>query len=326
MKTIEVRNLRKIFRRPLKSEGFKGLLKFYFNPSYDEVEALKGISFDAYKGEILTILGPNGAGKTTTLKILTGILHPTDGTARVLGHIPQQKEREFLNRIGFLSSQRRFAQYVGWDLPAVDVFRLVKAIYDIENEAFRVRVKKFVDMLEIGEFLEVPIRKLSLGQRAKVEIITAVLHYPDVLFLDEPTLGLDVVAADILRNFIIEYVRETGSTVIFTSHYMKDVESLSDRLIIIDRGEIIFEGDIGEIYRKFSKFRKIKFILEGNIEKPPFEEFLQSHDGNELSYTVAIDETKEFISAMISKYPVRDLTVEEQDLEDIIKTVFRRET
>ncbi len=326
MKTVEVTDLRKIFRRPLKAEGFRGLLKFYLNPSYDVVEALKGISFNAYKGEILTILGPNGAGKTTTLKILTGILHPTDGSVRVLGYNPRKREKDFLSRIGFLSSQRRFAEYMGWDLPPVDVFRLVKAIYNIDEKTYKDRVKNFVDLLEVEETLEVPIRKLSLGQRAKIEIITAVLHHPEVLFLDEPTLGLDVVAADILRNFIVDYVRNTGSTVIFTSHYMKDVESLSDRLIIIDRGRIVFEGEIDEIYRKFSKFRKVKFIMEEEVKNPPFEELLEYHEGNELSYRVSIGKTREFITGMISKYPVRDVTIKEQDLEDIIKTVFRGET
>ncbi len=326
MITVEVNDLRKVFRRPLKSEGFRGLVEFYLRPRYDRIEALRGISFEAFEGEILTILGPNGAGKTTTLKILSGIIHPTAGSVRVLGFVPYKREKEFLRKIGFLSSQKRFAEYMGWDLPPVDTFSLIKTIYGIDERTFKKRMDFFVDLLDVKPILNVPLRKLSLGQRAKIEIITAVLHYPKVLFLDEPTLGLDVVASNLIRNFIKEYIKTTGATVLFTSHYMSDVENLTDRLIIINRGQIIFEGKLSEIYSRFSKFREVRLVFESPPERLPLSEKLIRDNGNEVVYRVEAARTREFISGMLERFQIKDITIQDESLEEIIRNIFGGET
>jgi len=324
MSAIVVENLKKIFKRPLKSEGFKGLVRFYFKQEYEKIEALKGVSFEVKEGQIFTILGPNGAGKTTILKILSGIIHPTDGYVRVLGHSPQKREKDFLRKIGFLSSQKRFAQFIAWDLPAVDLFRLVKAIYDIDENTYRKRLDSIIESLEVGDYLEVPIRKLSLGQRAKIELIAAILHYPEVLFLDEPTLGLDIIAARDLREFIKNYVNETNATVVLTSHYMKDIEDLSDELIILDRGEIVFHGDLEKIYEKFSMHRLVKFVLEEEFkgELPEADKLIRK-DTNTVVYKIAADETRRFVKSFIDRFEVKDVTVEDEDLEDVIGRIYR---
>jgi len=326
MPSIIVRNLRKIFRRPLKSEGFKGILEFYFHQKYEEVEALKGISFEAEPGKILTILGPNGAGKTTILKILTGIIHPTSGTVRVLDHIPQKRESKFLHRIGFLSSQKRFAEYIAWDLPPVDLFRLVKAIYNIDDKTYKSRMDYLISALDITDFLNVTVRKLSMGQKAKVEIIAAVLHFPEVLFLDEPTLGLDVVAAENLRNFIRDYKNEVGATVILTSHYVKDIEDLSDELIVINQGEIIFRGNISQIYQEFSRHRIVKFTFESKKEMElPLPDKILRKDAMGVSYKIEANRTKELVQYFVENFEVKDIVIEDEELEDVIKRIYRGE-
>ncbi len=322
-KTIVVDNLKKVFRRPIKKEGFRGLLDFYLRPRYDVVEALKGISFEAFYGEILTILGPNGAGKTTTLKILSGILHPDYGSVSVLGHIPQKREKAFLKSIGFLTSQRRFVEYMGWDLPAVDTFKLVKEIYDIDDRTFKDRVKLLSEMLDLDGILEVPVRKLSLGQRARVEILCAILHYPAVLFLDEPTLGLDIVAQKSLREFIKEFVRKTGTTVLFTSHYMKDIEALSDRLIILNKGRIVFQGRLLDVYEKFSKSKRVEIEFEKMPERVPFKDRLIEMSLMRALYRIDSDKVTSFIKDVVSRFSVKDIKIMEESLEDLIGRIFR---
>src|ERR687884_858783 len=256
---IWARELRKVYRVHQREEGLGATLRSLVRRRFVDVAAVEGISFEIGEGEIVGFLGPNGAGKTTTLKMLSGLLYPTSGEARVLGHVPSKREREFLRRITLVMGNRNQLQ---WDLPALDSFELNRAIYRVPHEQFRATRDELVELLEVGDLVRKPVRNLSLGERMKVEIVGALLHLPRVLFLDEPTIGLDVTMQRRIRGFVAEYNSRYGATVLLTSHYMADVEALCKRVVVIHHGRLLFDGDLVALTERFAAYKTIEAVIE----------------------------------------------------------------
>ena len=252
---VHVDALSKTFRVPVREAGLGQSVISLFKREFRDVEAVKNITFRLEPGEIVGFLGPNGAGKTTTIKMLTGLLYPSAGTARVLGHEPWRREKELLRRIALVMGQRN---NLAWDLPAVDSFELNKAIYGVPDDVFRQRKADYIEILDVADIAVKPVRNLSLGERMKMEIVAALLHGPEILFLDEPTIGLDVTMQRRLRQFILEYNAESGATVLLTSHYMADVSAMVSRVIVIDRGSILYDGPLTGLSDRFSAHKTIR--------------------------------------------------------------------
>src|SRR5690242_4166115 len=284
-----------------------------------DVRAVDAISFDIGAGEVVGFLGPNGAGKTTTLKMLSGLLYPTGGDATVLGHVPSKRERDFLRRITLVMGNRNQLQ---WDLPALDSFELNRAIYRVPHEQFRATRDELVELLEIGDLVRKPVRNLSLGERMKVEIVGALLHLPQVLFLDEPTIGLDVTMQKRIRGFIAEYNRRHGATVLLTSHYMADVEALCRRVIVIHHGRILFDGALSSLADEFAAYKTIGVVLEnGGAPLDAYGDVVH-RDGDRVALRVPKRETSRVAARLLADHDVLDLTIEEPPIEDVIESVF----
>jgi ABC-2 type transport system ATP-binding protein len=264
MNDIEAIQLAKTFKVPQKAPGLTGALKSLFNRQYRDVQAVKGISFHIKEGELVGFLGPNGAGKTTTLKMLSGLLHPTSGEAQVLGHVPWKRERTFQKQFTMIMGQRT---QLWWDLPAWDSFLLNKEIFEIPQAEFDITVKELTRLLEIEDLLEIPVKKLSLGQRMKAELACSLLHSPKVLLLDEPTIGLDVVMQQKVREFILSYNKKRRATILLTSHNMDDVAELCTRVILINHGTIFFDGSLTEFHARYSKQKLIEAMRDAFTEK-----------------------------------------------------------
>ena len=322
MAIIEVHQLVKSFRVADKEPGFAGTLKHFVRRKYRDVEAVKGISFDIAPGEMVGFLGPNGAGKTTTLKMLTGLIHPTAGRVTVAGSEPFQRPPAFLKRITMVMGQK---QQLIWDLPALDSLRINGAVYEIPEAECQRRIKELADMLELDEQLTKPVRKLSLGERMKAELLAALLHRPDVLFLDEPTLGLDVTMQRRIRSFIADYNAQSGATVLLTSHYMADVEALCERVVVIHHGQLLFDGQLAELVRRFSPHKTIVVDLE--TEGADLSDYgdVVSAEGSRITLTVPKKQAALTTSRLLGDLPVIDLTVEETSIEDVIEQVFAQE-
>jgi ABC-2 type transport system ATP-binding protein len=282
-------------------------LRSLFKRQWREVHAVEDISFDIEAGEVVGFLGPNGAGKTTTLKMLSGLLYPTSGEGLVLGHVPSKREREYLRRMTLVMGNRNQLQ---WDLPALDSFELNRAIYRLPREDFRRTRDELIELLDIGDLIRKPVRQLSLGERMKVEVVGSLLHLPQVLFLDEPTIGLDVTMQRRLRSFIAEYNRRHGATVLLTSHYMADVEALCKRVIVIHHGRILFDGQLAALADRFSTTKTIEAVLE---------------NGEHMSLQVPKAEISQATAKLLAEHDVTDLTVEDPPIEDVIEQVFATE-
>ena len=276
---IHVDDLSKVFRVPVREGGLAASLKSLVRREHRDVRAVDSVSFDIAPGEVVGFLGPNGAGKTTTLKMLSGLLYPTAGELRVLGHVPSRRESDFLRRITMVMGNRNQLQ---WDLPALDSFELMRAIYRLHPDDFRRVRDEFVELLDLGDLVKKPVRNLSLGERMKVEIAAALLHQPDVLFLDEPTLGLDVTMQKRIRSFVAEYNRRRGATVLLTSHYMADVQALCKRVIVIHHGRILYDGEQVRLGTRFSATKTIAVTLAegaGTPDLAPYGEVITAQDG-----------------------------------------------
>ena len=294
-------------------------LKSLVHRRVEQVHAVDGISFDLASGEIVGFLGPNGAGKTTTLKMLSGLLHPTSGEVTVLGHVPWKREKDFLRQITLVMGQRN--QLV-WDIPAMDSFELNRAIYRIPTEDYRIMVNELTELLELGPLLHKPVRNLSLGERMKCEIAAALLHRPSVVFLDEPTIGLDVTMQRRIRSFIAEYNQRFGATVLLTSHYMADVEALCQRVIVIHRGKLLFDGDLSKLVQKFTAHKTIVVQLtDCQADLAVYGEVMSCSDG---SFTLRVPkaETARITGRLLANLPVIDLLVEDPPIEEVIERVF----
>jgi ABC-2 type transport system ATP-binding protein len=317
--TVHVQELSKSYRVPVREAGIRAAVKSLFNRRTREVAAVREISFQLEAGEMVGFLGPNGAGKTTTLKVLTGLLHPTGGDARVLGHQPWRRDRDFLRRITLVMGQRN--QLV-WDIPVLDSFERNRAIYRIDRHQYRERVDELAALLDLGSLLDKPVRNLSLGERMKCEIAAALLHAPSVLFLDEPTIGLDVSMQRRLRAFLQEYNRRTGATVILTSHYMADVEALCRRVIVIHHGRLLFDGDLTALVQQFAAYKTISVKTNGESFEPSNFGEVISVEGGRISWRVTKEDAPLITSALLSELDVSDLSVEDPPIDEVIDRIF----
>ena len=319
---IRIRNLSKTFVVTKREAGLRAALRSLVHRRKEEVRAVDGISFDLAPGEVVGFLGPNGAGKTTTLKMLSGLLHPTSGELAVLGYRPWKREKAFLRQITLVMGQRN--QLV-WDIPAADSFELNRAIYRIPAADYRRTVDELSDLLELKPLLGKPVRNLSLGERMKCEIAASLLHRPQVVFLDEPTIGLDVTMQRRIRSFIAEYNRRNGATVLLTSHYMADVEALCRRVIVIHRGRLLFDGRLSELVRSFSAHKTIVVQLgDCQADLRAYGEVVSCEDGR-ATLRVAKAETARVTERLLADLPVIDLTVEDPPIEEVIERVFAQE-
>jgi ABC-2 type transport system ATP-binding protein len=316
---VRVCALRKVFDVPEREAGALAALRSLVRRTSRRVAAVAGIDFAVSPGEVVGFLGPNGAGKTTTLKMLSGLLYPTDGEAIVLGHVPSRRERAFLRQIALVMGNRN---QLGWDIPAADSFELNRVIYRIPPEDFRRTLDELVELLELGELIRKPVRNLSLGERMKCEVAAALLHRPRVLFLDEPTIGLDVTMQRRLRTFIGEYNRRYGATVLLTSHYMADVEALCRRVIVIHHGRLLFDGDLAELVGRFAAHKTVIVDLDDERADPtPYGEVV-ARDGGRVTLRVPKGETAAVTARLLADLPVIDLTVEDPPIEEVIEQVF----
>jgi ABC-2 type transport system ATP-binding protein len=301
---VEVAELTKVFRVPEREAGLRASLRSLVNRTWREVRAVDGISFTIEAGEVVGFLGPNGAGKTTTLKMLSGLLYPTGGEGRVLGHIPSRRERDYLRRMTLVMGNRNQLQ---WDLPALDSFELNRAIYRLPREDFKRTRDELIELLDIADLVRKPVRNLSLGERMKVEVVGSLLHLPQVLYLDEPTIGLDVTMQKRIRSFIAEYNRRHDATVLLTSHYMADVQALCKRVIVIHHGRLLFDGQLSALADRFAAYKTIEAVLA---------------DGERISLRVPKAETSQATARLLAENEVSDLTVEDPPIEDVIEQVF----
>lgn len=316
---IIVKELSKHYQVPTRQAGLRAAFTSLFHRTYRTVKAVEQISFSIEPGEVVGFLGPNGAGKTTTLKMLSGLLHPTSGEARVLGYAPFQRTPAFLQQITLVMGNR---QQLNWDLPALDSFDLQRAIYNIPAADFKKTRDEFIDLLDLKDLVQKPVRNLSLGERMKVEIVGALLHRPKVLFLDEPTIGLDVTMQHRIRDFIAEYNRKYNATVLLTSHYMADVEALCRRVIVIHNGRLLFDGDLNTLVSRFSAYKTVEITVEHfNPALSQYAEII-SQDGARVKFRVPKADTAQVTARILTDVQVDDLTVEDPPIEDIIEKIF----
>ena len=319
---VHVDGLRKTFDVPEREAGLRASMKSLVRRKTREVKAVDAISFDIAPGEVVGFLGPNGAGKTTTLKMLSGLLYPTGGEGLVLGHVPSKRERDFLRQITLVMGNRNQLQ---WDLPALDSYELNRAIFRIPREQFGPTRDELIELLEIGDLVRKPIRNLSLGERMKAEIVGSLLHRPKVLFLDEPTIGLDVTMQKRIRTFVADYNERHGATVLLTSHYMADVVALCKRVIVIHHGRILYDGDLSGLADTFAAYKTIGVALEnGQADLSRFGEVIR-RDGDWVTLRVPKAETSAVTARLLVEEQVLDLNVEDPPIEDVIELVFAQE-
>jgi ABC-2 type transport system ATP-binding protein len=320
--SVHVQALRKVYVVTERESGVSASLRSLFHREKTKIPAVDGISFDLAPGEMVGFLGPNGAGKTTTLKMLSGLLHPTYGKIDVLGFLPQRRDRDFLRQITLVMGQRN--QLV-WDIPAMDSYELHKAVFRIPDAAFRRTLNELTELLELSPLLRKPVRNLSLGERMKCEIAGALLHRPQVVFLDEPTIGLDVTMQRRIRSFLAEYNRRYGATVLLTSHYMADVEALCRRVIVIHHGRLLFDGELSDLTQRFTSHKTIVVRLgDCQADIKAYGNLVACADG---SYTLRVPraETARVTGRILSDLPVIDLLVEDPPIEEVIERVFAGE-
>jgi len=317
--TISVADLSKHYKVPERQGGLKAAVVSLFNRKYRAVKAVDGISFAIKPGEIVGFLGPNGAGKTTTLKILSGLLHPTSGQVNVLGFEPAKRAHAYLRQVALVMGNRN---QLSWDLPAIDSFELQRAIYGIPVSEFKKTRDDFIDLLELNNLVNKPVRNLSLGERMKMEIVGALLHRPKVLFLDEPTIGLDITMQRRIRTFIKEYNQRWGATVLLTSHYMADVEALCKRVIVIHHGHTLFDGELNNLVTQFSSYKTLGITLPNpDVDLSRYGEVL-TRDGARITLRVPKAQTSQVTASLLSDLQVDDLTVEDTPIDDVIDNVF----
>jgi len=323
MDTISVKNLVKTYQVFKKEPGILGTFKSLVSRKYEKVKAVDDISFSIKEGELVGFIGPNGAGKTTTLKCLSGLLYPTSGEISVLNFKPWQRKRQFLTNISFVMGQKN---QLWWDLPAIETFLLNKEIFEINDSQFKKTLGELVDLLDAKDILNIQVKRLSLGQRMKCELIAALIHLPKVLFLDEPTIGLDVVMQEKLREFVKSYNKNFHSTIILTSHYMEDVQNLAKRVIVINFGKIVFDGLLTELVKKKAPYKLISFMERNkdNFVKIKKLGKIIEQDFPKLTIRVSSKDSNRIASQILDNFTVEDLTIEEADIAEIIREVFEK--
>lgn len=320
MLAIQVTDLAKTYRVYRKKEGVFASIRGLFRREYNEVNAVANVSFEVETGEMVAFLGPNGAGKTTTLKLLSGLIYPTSGAATVLGHVPWKRENEYRRRFSLVMGQKN---QLWWDLPAQESFRLHKEIYGIDSVRFEARKDELTELLEVKQLIGQPVRELSLGERMRMELIAALLHSPDVLLLDEPTIGLDVVSQRKVQEFLKYYQAEQQITVLLTSHYMKDVEALCKRAVVINQGTIIHDGPLEEIVDRFSKHKIIELQFADEIPDglDSFGTVLQVEPPR-VKIEVPRQDISSVLTHLLSNNSIEDVGVHERPLEEVIAELF----
>lgn len=321
---IEVVNLSKIYRVPQRQPGLKASVQSFFKRSYQEVPAVQEVSFSIQAGEVVGFIGPNGAGKTTTLKIISGLMHPSAGEARVAGHIPWQRQPDYLRQMSMVMGNK---SQVMWDIPPLDSFVVLGAIYRVPTDTLKARIDELATLLDVTDLLTKPARNLSLGERMKCELIASLLHYPSVLFLDEPTLGLDISTQRRLREFIGEYNRRTGATIILTSHYMADVEALCSRLMVIHHGSLLYDGPLAQLVHRIAPFKLIQLTLdgerraEGELALPAGVELLEQ-EREQMTLRANRKAVPQVTAHLLNSLPIMDLNVVEPSIEAVIDQIY----
>lgn len=322
---IETQNLCRSYKTYEKSQGLKESLKGFWNRKYQERHALKPTTLQIEGEQIVGLVGANGAGKTTLLKLLSGLIHPSSGSARVLGFEPHRREYEYLRQMSILLGQKN---QLWWDIPPVDSYALLSKIYDLDDKDSRHRVLELAEMLDCRHVLNIQLRRLSLGERMKMEIIGALLHKPKILFLDEPTIGLDIVAQTKIRVFLESYVKEQGPTVILTSHYMDDIAKLADRLLLISKGSLMYDGTVEDFVEKSEAKQQVSFSLSQGFEKELI--FLDQYKilpGNlHITWSVNHSELSSLLSKIAQLEGISDLRIEAADFEDTIHDFLEKES
>jgi ABC-2 type transport system ATP-binding protein len=324
---IEVRELSKEFRTFRRREGVLGALQNLFVREYVTVRAVDHVSLSIEPGEMVGYIGANGAGKSTTIKMLTGILVPTSGHVKAFGYVPYRDRRRYTRHIGVVFGQRT---QLWWDIAVIESFKLLKEIYQIPQQDYQRRLGLFSEILNLGEYLHTPVRKLSLGERMRCDLAASLLHNPPLLFLDEPTIGLDVVAKDRIREFLKEVNRSERTTVLLTTHDLSDIEELSKRIIIIDKGHILFDGDLEQMKKRLAKYNQVKFFLKDRSQVARLARIqtdgILAERVDELTYLMRFDREQhssaEVIRQIVTTLQVRDIFVEEEPIEEIVKRIY----
>ena len=303
---IEVKNIKKHYKVAKREKGLKATIKNLFHRKYEIKKAVNDISFSIKKGEIVGFIGPNGAGKSTTIKMLSGILYPDEGEIKINGFIPYKQRKQYVKNIGVVFGQK---SQLNWDLPLIESFELMKYIYKIPEKIYEANLSKFTELLEMKDFIHQPVRQLSLGQRMRGDIVAALLHSPKIVFFDEPTIGLDVVAKEKIRDFV-KYMNETEqTTIIFTTHDMQDIEKVCDRLIIIDTGKKIYDGSIAEIKSKYINSKTIEIWLENGKKE------VKTFNVNQIPMNEVMEE-------LFSKYHIKDISICEPEIDGIVRDIY----
>lgn len=321
MAVIELNNLSKTYIRHKKTPGLLGAFRSLIAREFEEIPAVSNLSFTVGEGEFVGLLGPNGAGKTTTLKMLSGILYPTGGETRVLGFTPWERNPAFQRQFAIVMGQKN---QLDWDLPPMDSYLVLKEIYDIPEEAFRRRVGELSDLLNVKHLLTTQVRRLSLGERMKAELIGALLHGPRVLFLDEPTIGMDVVSQAALWDFLKDLNAQEKITIILTSHYMEDIQRLCERVIIIDTGKKIYDGKLADLLTRFGARKEIRVSFSKVIEERELKKYgtIVSFENLTATLTVPVKDVSKKAEAILSKLPVTDVSISTPEAREVIRAVF----
>ncbi len=325
MSFIEVREVSKTFKISKRQSGVLGMFSNLFVPKFEKKEAVKSISFDIEQGEMVGFIGPNGAGKSTTIKMLSGILHPDSGSINVGGYVPYKQRKNYVGRIGVVFGQKSQLQ---WDLPVIDSFELLKAIYSVPDDVYKKNISRFTEMLDMSGFINQPVRQLSLGQRMRADIVAALIHSPEIVFFDEPTIGVDVVGKETIRAFIRELNQQDNVTMIFTTHDMQDIEKTCNRLIIIDEGAKIYDGSLNGIREQYGTTRQLDVEFGGkeNVADIANVEIVDLEQNKKRfifeNHNVHINE---LMNHLLSNYNVRDINISEPEIESIIRKIYNRE-
>lgn len=318
---IQVNGLSKTYRVPHRGEGLAASIKSLFHRSYQDVQAVRDIRFSIQAGEIVGFIGPNGAGKTTTLKLLAGLLHPSNGEAVIAGYIPWERKTGFLQSISMVLGNK---SQMLWDIPPLDTFHVLGEIYQVPRIEYRQTLDELVELLDMRELLSRPVRNLSLGERMKCELVAGLLHRPKVMFLDEPTLGLDVSMQTRLRQFLKEYNQRSGATMILTSHYMADVTTLCPRVILIHHGQLIYDGELGNLSKRLAPFKIIRFsVINGGtgIDVPPGVDLLPQED-DRIAWRTSREDAPSITAHLLKNVSLADLTVEDPPIEAVIDQIY----
>jgi ABC-2 type transport system ATP-binding protein len=319
---IRVDHLQKTYRVHEREAGTGASVVSLFRRKYKEVKAVDDVSFEIRPGEVVGFLGPNGAGKTTTLKMLAGLLHPTGGAATVLGRVPWRREAEYLRNMSLVMGNRN---QLMWDIPAMDSYLVNQAVYDIPEVQFRATLDELIALLDLEPLLKKPVRGLSLGERMKCELAAALLHRPSVLFLDEPTLGVDVTMQGRIRQFVAQHNQKYGATVLLTSHYMADVTALCKRIIVIHHGRLLYDGELSTLAGRMAPFKRVQLDMENPQAAADAETYGEVIERQECKITLRLarDKTSEVVARLLADFPVVDMTVEDPPIEEVIEQVFK---